>query len=134
MQMALGLPEPRLPEVLTRRSLKKTDLLMIVEKSMPWLKRIERHVRPRPSLLTGAIGARLIGFYGAWLAFLVTIPLPLTNGPTSLACAIMAFGLMQEDTRLILAGAVVGVGASVLALSILGGFGWILAPGLGVIF
>jgi len=134
MQMALGLPEPRLPEVLTRRSLKKTDLLMIVEKSMPWLKRIERHVRPRPSLLTGAIGARLIGFYGAWLAFLVTIPLPLTNGPTSLACAIMAFGLMEQDTRLILAGAVVGVGASVLALSIIGGFGWILAQGLGVIF
>jgi hypothetical protein len=133
-QMALGLPEPRLPGVLTRRSLRKADLLMIVEKSLPWLKRIERYVRPRPSVLTGTVGARLIGVYGAWLAFLVTIPLPLTNGPTSLACAIMAFGLMEEDTRSIIVGAVVGIGASLLALSIIGGVGWILVQGLGFIF
>jgi hypothetical protein len=134
VQLALGLPEPRLPSVLTRRSLRKADLLLIVEKSMPWLKRIERYVRPRPSILTGAIGSRLIGVYGAWLAFLVVIPLPLTNGPTSLACAIMAFGLMEEDTRSILVGAVVGIGASILALSIIGGVGWILVQGLGFIF
>lgn len=133
-QLALGLPEPRLPAVLTRRSLRKSDLLMIVEKATPWLKRIERYVRPRPSMLTGWIGSRAIGIYGAWLAFLVIIPLPLTNGPTSLACAIMAFGLMEEDTRSILVGAVVGVGASLLALSIIGGVGWVLVQGLGFIF
>ncbi len=134
MQLALGLPEPRLPAILTRRSMKKADLLMIVEKSNPWLKRIERYVRPRPSVLTGALGARLIGIYGMWLAALVIIPLPLTNGPTSLACAIMAFGLMEEDTRSIIGGAVVGVGASILALSIIGGFGWVLAQGLDFLF
>jgi hypothetical protein len=134
MQLALGLPEPRLPGILTRRSMKKADLLMIVEKSSPWLRRIERYVKPRPSVLTGPVGARFIGVYGMWLAFLVIIPLPLTNGPTSLACAIMAFGLMEEDTRSIIGGAVVGVGASILALSIIGGFGWVLAQGLAFIF
>jgi hypothetical protein len=133
-QLAVGLPEPRLPGFLTRRSLRKADLLMIVEKSAPWLKRIERFVRPRPSFLTGAIGARAIGVYGAFLAAIVCIPLPLTNGPTSLACAIMAFGLMEEDTRSILAGAVVGVGATILALSIIGGVGWVLARGLAFLF
>lgn len=134
VQLALGLPEPRLPALLTRRSLRKADLLMIVEKSIPWLKRIERYVRPRPSLITGAVGARVIGVYGAFLAFIVCIPLPLTNGPTSLACAIMAFGLMEEDTRSILFGAVVGVGATLLALSIIGGVGWVLLQGLSVFF
>ncbi len=134
LQLALGLPEPRLPGILTRRSMKKSDFLMIVEKSGPWLKRIERYVKPRPSILTGTLGARLIGLYGIWLSALVIIPLPLTNGPTSLACAIMAFGLMEEDTRSIAFGAVVGVGASVLALSIIGGFFWVLVQGLGFIF
>lgn len=133
-QLALGLPEPRLPGILTRRSMRKADLLMIVEKSSPWLKRIERFVRPRPSVLTGPIGARFIGIYGMWLAFLVIIPLPLTNGPTSLACAIMAFGLMEEDSGSIIAGAVVGVGASILALSIIGGVGWVLVQGLSFLF
>jgi hypothetical protein len=133
-QLALGLPAPRLPGVLTRRSLRKADLLMIVEKSSPWLKRIERYVRPRPSLITGPVGARAVGVYGAFLAAIVCIPLPLTNGPTSLACAIMAFGLMEEDTLSILGGAVVGVGATILALSIIGGFGWVLAQGLAFFF
>ncbi len=133
-QLALGLPEPRLPGVLTRRSLRKADLLMIVEKSSPWLKRIERFVRPRPSIITGRLGARAIGLYGMWLAALVIVPLPLTNGPTSLACAIMAFGLMEEDTRSIIAGAIVGIGASILALSIIGGVGWVLARGLAFFF
>jgi hypothetical protein len=134
IQLALGLPQPRLPSILTRRSLRKADLLLIVEKSVPWLKWIERYVRPRPSILTGAMAARLIGVYGTWLAFLVVIPLPLTNGPTSLACAIMAFGLMEEDTRSIVVGAVVGIGASILALSIIGGVGWVLVKGLGFLF
>lgn len=133
-QLALGMPEPRLPGILTRRSMRKADLLMIVEKSAPWLKRIERFVRPRPSLITGPVGARFIGIYGMWLSALVIVPLPLTNGPTSLACAIMAFGLMEEDTRSILAGAVVGIGASILALSIIGGVGWVLVQGLGFLF
>jgi hypothetical protein len=46
----------------------------------------------------------------------------------------MAFGLMEEDTRSIIVGAVVGIGASLLALSIIGGVGWILVQGLGFIF
>ena len=133
-QMALGMSEPRLPGVLTRRSMRRTDLLMIVEKSVPWLERIERYVKPRPSVLTGPLGARLIGAYGVVLALIVTLPLPLTNGPPSLACAIMAFGLMEKDTRSIIAGAIVGVGGAILALSIIGGFGWVLAKGLAFLF
>jgi hypothetical protein len=46
----------------------------------------------------------------------------------------MAFGLMEEDTLSILGGAVVGVGATILALSIIGGFGWVLAQGLAFFF
>jgi len=133
-QMALGMSEPRLPSILTRRSMRRTDLLMIVEKSVPWLERIERYVKPRPSVLTGLLGARLIGAYGVVLALIVTVPLPLTNGLPSLACAIMAFGLMEEDTRSIIAGAIVGVGGAILALSIIGGFGWVLAKGLAFLF
>lgn len=131
LQLALGLPEPRLPRILTERSMRREDLQMIVEKSIPWVQRIERYVRPRPSWLTGWKADRLVGAYGVFLAILVIVPLPLTNGPPSLACAIMAMGLLEEDSRAVVAGAVVGVGASVLALSIIAGVCWVALKAIG---
>jgi hypothetical protein len=123
-QMALGLPAPRLPGFLTRRSMRRSDLMLIAEKSLPWLRRVERYVRPRPSFLTSRLAERLIGAYGVWLAAIVIVPLPLTNGPPSLACLIMAIGLMEEDSITILGGALFGVFATFLGLSIIGGIGW----------
>jgi hypothetical protein len=134
LQMALGLPEPRLPAFLTNRSVSATDLRRIVEMAAPRIQRIERWVHPRPSLLTGKLGERLIGAYGVWLAALVIIPLPGTNLPTSLACAIMAIGFLERDTVTIVVGAVFGVAASAFALAIVGGAVWMAGQGLGMLF
>ncbi|MGX9962303.1 exopolysaccharide biosynthesis protein [Roseomonas sp. F4] len=128
-QLAYGLPTPKLPALLTRRSMRRADLRLIAEKALPWLQRVERYVKPRPSWLTTRAGERLIGAYGVWLASIVIVPLPLTNGPPSLACLIMAIGLMEEDTRTIAAGAAFGVFATFLGLSIIGSVGWILVAG-----
>ncbi|MCC7427860.1 MAG: exopolysaccharide biosynthesis protein [Alphaproteobacteria bacterium] len=130
LQLALGWPEPRLPGILTRRSMRRADLEMIVAKATPWILRVERFIRPRPSLLTTRTAERLIGLYGVALAALVIVPLPFTNGPPSLACLIMAMGIMERDSITILAGALWGLVATVLALSIIGGFLWVLQAGL----
>lgn len=134
LQLALGFREPRLPRVLTERSMRRQDLHLIVEKAIPWVQRIERYVRPRPSWLTGWKADRLVGAYGVFLALLVIVPLPFTNGPPSLACAIMAMGLLEEDSRAVAVGAVVGVGASVLALSIIAGVCWVALQAIGLAF
>lgn len=134
LQMALGLPEPRLPGFLTNRNVSITDLRRVVDMAAPRIQRIERWVHPRPSVLTGRLGERLIGAYGVWLALLVIIPLPGTNLPTSLACAIMAIGFMERDTVTIAAGAVFGVAASALALAIIGGTLWVAGQGLDMLF
>jgi hypothetical protein len=133
MQMALGYPEPRLPAFLTRRSMAIADLRRIVQGAVPRLQRIERWLHPRPSILTTRVGERLIGAYGIWLALLVIVPLPGTNLPTSLACAIMAIGFLEEDSRVILAGAAFGVLASAFALAIIVGAGWMAVQGLGLV-
>jgi hypothetical protein len=133
-QLAYGLPTPKLPALLTRRSMRRADLRMIAEKALPWLRRVERYVKPRPSWITTRAGERLIGAYGVWLAAIVCVPLPLTNGPPSLACLIMAIGLMEEDTRTILAGAAFGVFGTVLGLSIIGSVGWMLLAGFAWLF
>ena len=61
VQLALGYPAPRMPRFLTRRSMRRSDLEMIAEKAQPWLRRIERFVKPRPSFLTGRRAERAIG-------------------------------------------------------------------------
>lgn len=133
-QLAYGLPTPKLPAILTRRSMKRSDLRMITVRALPWLQRVERWVRPRPSFVTSRTGERLIGAYGVLLCCIIVIPLPFTNGPPSLACMIMAIGMMEEDTRTILGGAAFGVVAIALGLSIIGSVGWMLAAGFNWIF
>jgi hypothetical protein len=133
-QLAYGLPSPRLPGVLTRRSMRRSDLQLIAEKSLPWLRRVERFVKPRPSFITTRSGERLIGIWGVLLCLIVVVPLPFTNGPPSLACLIMAIGLMEEDSVTILLGAAFGVFAAILGLSIIGSFGWMLMAGFNWLF
>lgn len=120
LQLALGYPTPRLPGFLMRRSMKRSDLEMIALKAQTWLRRIERFVKPRPSLLTTRRAERVIGAYGALLSLIIVVPLPLTNGPPSLACAIMAIGVMEEDSLTILAGIVMGLFGAALGISIIG--------------
>ncbi|MFN6954919.1 MAG: exopolysaccharide biosynthesis protein [Acetobacteraceae bacterium] len=134
LQLALGYPMPKLPGILTRRSLKREDLQNIAVSAQPWLRRIEWFLKPRPSALTRRGGERILGAYMFCLALLVIVPLPFTNGPPSFACAIIAIGLIEEDTLTILAGIVVGIFATVLALSIMGGFWWLLVAGWQFIF
>lgn len=129
-QLAAGWTTPRLPAFLMRRSIRRADLRTIAEKALPWLRRVERWVRPRPSVVTTRTGERLVGAYGLLLALLVVIPLPFTNGPPSLACLIMAIGVMEKDSATILGGAAWGVVAAALSLSIMGSFGWLLVQGL----
>ena len=125
LQLALGYETPRLPGFLTRRSMRRADLEMIALKAQTWLRRIERFVKPRPSILTGRAAERVIGAYGAMLALIVIVPLPFTNGPPSLACAIMAIGMMEEDSATILVGILVGLAGAALGISIIGTV-WVL--------
>lgn len=120
LQLALGYPTPRLPGFLMRRSMKRGDLEMIALKAQTWLRRIERFVKPRPSWLTTRRSERAIGAYGALLCLIIVVPLPFTNGPPSLACAIMAIGMMEEDSLTILVGIIMGLCGAVIGMSIIG--------------
>lgn len=134
LQLALGQPMPWLPGFLTRRSLRREDLQKIAVAAQPWLRRVEYFLKPRPSALTRRVGERIIGACAFFLALLVIVPLPFTNGPPSLACAIMAIGLIEEDTLTIIAGMVVGVFGTVLALSVIGGVWWLAVAALQALF
>jgi len=129
-QLAFGRPTPRLPDFVARRSVRGAALLGMIEKASPWLRRVERFVRPRPSFITSRTGERLVGAWCMVLAAIVVLPTPLTNGPPALACLVMALGMMEEDGVVILAGAGFGVLAAAFSISVVGSLGWALFGGL----
>ncbi|SFK24217.1 exopolysaccharide biosynthesis protein [Falsiroseomonas stagni] len=128
-QLAAGRPRPALPGFVARRQLRRDTLRRITARAMPWLLRVERMVRPRPSALTSATGERLVGLWVMMLGLVVILPTPLTNGPPALACLIMAMGVMENDTATITAGAVLGLVAAALSLTLLVTLGWALLAG-----
>jgi hypothetical protein len=132
-QLACGLPTPRLPGFITRRTIARRHLILVTERAMPALRRVERLVRARSSFLTTPGGERLVGAFGVWLSAVVILPTPFTNGPPALACLVMAMGVLEEDSLTILAGAALGVLATIFAVSVLGSLGWALAGGPGAI-
>jgi hypothetical protein len=133
-QLAFGRTTPRLPDMVARRSMRGVALLGMIQKASPWLRRVERFVKPRPSFLTTRTGERLVGAWCMVLAAIVVLPTPLTNGPPALACLIMALGMLEEDGVVILAGAAFGLLAAAFSLSVVGSLGWALFGGLDLIF
>jgi hypothetical protein len=133
-QLALGRTTPRLPDVVARRSMRGAALLGMIQKASPWLRRVERFVKPRPSFLTSRTGERLVGAWCMVLAAIVALPTPLTNGPPALACLVMALGMLEEDGVVILVGAAFGLLAAAFSLSVVGSLGWALFGGLDWIF
>lgn len=129
-QLFAGRSTPRLPGFVTRRAVSRARLMQVAERATPWLRRVERVVRPRRSPLSRHAEARLVGALGVLLSLVVILPTPFTNGPPALACLVMAMGLLAEDGVTILAGAAFGLLAAAFSLAILGSLGWALVGGI----
>lgn len=132
-QMMRGHPVPRLPAALSHRSISRADLLLFATKAEPWLKRVERFVRPREGWLTGPGGDRLIGILSLYVAAMVMLPGPGTNAPPSFGAAIMAVGLLERDGRTIAIGMVATILGCAFATAIVVGLFWLLFEGASFI-
>jgi hypothetical protein len=99
VQMGLGLREPKLPGILARQSIRRSDLLRLASASSKGLSRIERYVKPRPGFFTTPFGERIIGWLTAYVALMLILPGPGTNGPPAFGNIVMALGLIEHDSK-----------------------------------
>lgn len=134
VQMGLGRQVPKLPGFLARQSIRREDLLRLSGASSKWLKRVEQIVKPRPGWFTGPGGDRLFGWLTAYVALMLILPGPGTNGPPAFGNIIMALGLVESDNRTIGWGVLVTVAGCAFATAILGALGWALVAALGAVF
>ncbi|MFT8244964.1 exopolysaccharide biosynthesis protein [Roseomonas sp. BN140053] len=101
LQMGLGRRTPTLPDFMARQSMKRTDLLRLASGSSRWLGRIERYVRPRPGWFASRAGDRIVGWLAVYVALLLILPGPGTNGPPAFGCIVMALGVVEHDNKVI---------------------------------
>lgn len=99
VQMGLGLRVPKLPGILARQTIKRSDLLRLASASSKGLNRIERYVKPRPGFFTSPLGERIIGWLTAYVAIMLILPGPGTNGPPAFGNIVMALGLIEHDSK-----------------------------------
>lgn len=114
LQMAIGLERPWLPRWLLERTIARKDLDTMIAKSMPYLLRIEKVLRPRWEVMSSYVAERCLGAVFVVLASVVSLPIPLGNQPPAVGIALISLGLVERDGRFIVFGLV----ASVIAIAI----------------
>lgn len=108
LQQAMGAHTVWLPEKIKRKEMDSGKLKGMLQKILPFLRKIEFFLRPRLSWITNDGISRLMGVLGFIMALTVCIPLPLTNTVPSFGIALMAIGFMTRDGLAVLGGALIG--------------------------
>jgi hypothetical protein len=108
VQMMFGYRAPKLPKRFGNMSIKRVMLANLVEKSVHYLKKAEKLLRPRLYFLSTGIFERIIGFFTFIFSISVLLPLPLSNFIPGLGVLITAFGLVGKDGVMIMIGILIG--------------------------
>lgn len=120
MQLILRRPHVWLPGFLRRRSIETGKLRKLVEKTVPYVARVQKLLKPRLSILTEAFGETLIGVAVLLIALLLVLPIPFSNIPLGLAIALLSMGLITRDGVAVLIGGAIGIATAIFMFT----FGW----------
>ncbi|MDX1975343.1 MAG: exopolysaccharide biosynthesis protein [Rickettsiales bacterium] len=116
LQLAFGYDKLWLPRRIKRATLRPGKFLRGMKKLLPYLKKIEKHLKPRWPAMTNKAAHSALGLMFFITGILVALPIPFTNSPLGLSMAIGALGLLERDGAAIS----VGIGAMLLSVTIIG--------------
>jgi hypothetical protein len=121
LQMMLGFPAPWLPRALRQRSMTRESFARAMSVALPWIRRVERLLRPRLAALASRPAERLIGLVCFMLALVLAMPIPFGNMPPAVAICVLALAMLEKDGLAVLAGMTVAVVALVIGGGVLYG-------------
>lgn len=111
VQMAAGVGTPRLPRRLAELRIPMSRLRWAIERLLPILAQMERHVRPRWPWLTTRPAINGVGLLMAVVSVTFALPLPLTQLAPGLAIILIAVAMLERDGRVLLLGMAASGGA-----------------------
>lgn len=98
------------PRKIKQREISCEKFSSFLNKSIPYVQKIEIFSKPRFHFMTQGFAKNLVGLFGIIMALSVCAPLPFTNTVPSFGIALMALGILMRDGLAVLAGAVIGIG------------------------
>ena len=113
-------PHPTLPAFVQEKSILRGDLVRVIERTLPSLKRVESFLRPRWLELVSPVKGSFVGAAAMILSAFMLIPLPMTNIGPAFGIAFLALGMTESDGVFIAIGVVVGVIACIVTTLLLG--------------
>lgn len=121
-QQVMGRPRPWFPAVLGDRSIATEDFRRFVRQADPWLKRVERMLKPRLRFLVSPGGERVLAAIALLMAIILTLPIPLANLLPALAICFIALAMIEYDGLMAGVGVLAAVASVIIASSVVYGF------------
>lgn len=115
-QLAFGRP-PRLPRVITERSVPRSHYAALITRAAPFLARAEALLKPRFRWLSLPPLEYAIGLLCLLLAVILVLPIPLGNSLPALSICLLALGVLERDGLWVLAG----LGSAAVSLTVVSG-------------
>lgn len=123
LQMILGYSAPKLPKKFSNISVKRSVLAMLVQKSSPYIRKVERFLRPRLSFMISPIAERIVGIFTLIFSSFILMPVPLSNFIPGLGILVISFGLLGKDGLIVMFGIIIGlIGIAISISTVLFGF------------
>lgn len=122
IQLILAKEEPALPAWISRKSFSRGQLSRFIVKTRPFLRWLEKPIRPRWTPVVAGFGERLIGVMALIHAVTLALPIPMGNLPQAVALILFALALIELDGLM----AILGYLASLAAMA------WLAAVVLGL--
>ncbi len=109
LQMIAGYTAPKLPKRFEKITVKRSVVAMLVQKSAPYIRKVEHILRPRLGFVTTPRAERVIGFFALIFSSFIVLPMPLSNFIPGLGILIISFGLLGKDGLVVICGIIVGL-------------------------
>lgn len=97
VQMIFGYERPWLPKRARAVKINRSIVEKMVSSSQWFLSKIEHFIRPRLGAFCGKTGNRIMGLFVIIMAFLMILPIPLTNTAPAFVIFLMGIGLSEDD-------------------------------------
>ena len=118
-QLVVARPVPRLPRLIADRHIPARLLEKWLRRLLPWLEWVEKYVRPRVPLLSGAVMRSLSGLLLIFLGIALFIPVPFSQLLPGIAALVISFALLERDGPVLLIGLVLGLASTLLSILML---------------
>jgi len=115
VQLLLGMRKVWLPDFLARRGPHRSAMMRFRQRMAPWLRRLEKLVRPRMAgFLDNRIALSFTGLLLVLLGILLALPIPFTNYVFGFLLLLFALALLERDGALLLVAWIAGAIAVVV--------------------